>query len=242
MKLKIKILLLIFCPFYISALNAQEIKRFNERIFTNADGTASVEWKIEPGEAKFLELPFGFKKNSPFICCGTPDDKIIIAEKNNVRYLEIGEEELKGKKEITLRFGISDFMNFNGAEKKEFGNISFKNRFVNTSANRIKEFKSEIILPEGYVVTSVDETTPKVSSSKPDSPFEVISVNNRHGVAIKNSNMKIGDNAAITFKAKKESKSPVFLAVMLLAGAAYLFFYRDVLKAPVNGMAKKTGG
>jgi len=241
MKLNLfKILILVFCASGFTLLNAQEITKFNERIITNTNGTAKVEWVIKTAadSVKDLYLPFNYKNGKDFILAGNNSGRLRIEEKNNTSYLVISSGDLKNAKELKITFVLTDFMNFDSAEKKEFGNITFKNKFINTTGSIIKNFRSEIILPDDYVVTSVDESTPKASPSKPDSPFEVIGFNKKHGVAIKNTNMKIGENASITFKTKKENKSFIFLAVLLLTGVGYLFFYRDILNAPENGAAK----
>lgn len=235
-----KIFTIALCLLAFTNLPAQEIKKFNERILTSTDGTAKVVWIIEANldSVDLITLPYNYKNGSGFAVDEIKQAEVKIEEKNNAKYLVINSEGLKGRREIKVNFNLSDFLNFEKAEKKEFGNITFKNKFVNTSGALIKNFRSEIILPEGYVVTSVDETTPKASPSKPDSPFEVIGFDKKHGVAIKNTNMKIGENASITFKTKKENKSYIFLAVLLLTGVGYLYFYRDTLKASENGAVK----
>ena len=243
MKLK-KTKILLFVLFLAGIIKPQVIKTFHERIFTSVDGSAKVEWNIKADFDSMSQviLPFNFKTAAGFTLNGQPGNEISISEINNAQSVTIKTEGLKNKKELNLTFSIKEFLNIEKAEKKEFGNMVFKNKFVNTSGLMLKDFRSEIILPEGYVVTSVDESTPKASPNKPDSPFEVIYVDKKHGVAIKNSSMKIGDNAAITFKTKKENKSRIFLAVLLLAGAGYLFYFRDILKNSENGAQKNRQG
>lgn len=238
----VKILFFAACVAGLSYSQVKQIKQFHEIIFTNTDGSADVEWivKTESDSSSVIKLTYGFKNGSNYSFDSALIKTLLTVEENSTRYLVIKTAGAVNKKEFKINFRLKDFLNYEQAEEKEFGNISFKYKFINTSSLVIKDFKSEIIFPEGYVVTSVDESSPKVSSSKPESPFEIVSWQNRHGVAIKNTNMKIGDNASISFKTKKEQKSYIFLTVLLLAGVGYLFYFRDILIAPENG-AKKNG-
>ncbi len=242
----------IFFLFSINCINAEVLNGFNEQIFMSVDGVANVIWqfRLDAPAKNELHLPWNFSlKNTERI-----KFDLFVDSKKNVKiydssgeyiapvklisisgtnFISVNSNYLKNYKTFEIRFTIDNFFNIDSTEVEDFGNYTFKKKYVNTTSNQLKDFKSEIFLPEGFVITSVEETIPKQGKDDPVSPFEISRNKNLNSVWIKSPVLKLGDQIFVKFRFKKETKSPVLFIILSLISLGYLYYFRDLIK-PVN--------
>jgi hypothetical protein len=210
-----------------------QINKYNEKVYIDKDGNALVEVivNIKTDSTKLFILPFNYKKCDNLKLNESNTGEISLTGENGTRFITIKLKEiLPDSMTFHFSFNVPSYFDFENAEKSDFGNFSHQYRFVNTTMNTINTFSGEIIMPEGYVVTSIESSYPKLSEKNPIAPYELSQNGKCYSTTIKSTKMKIGDYASIQFRFKKSEKSKILLFALLGAAVLYLIFYRDVLK------------
>ena len=128
-----------------------------------------------------------------------------------------------------VTFPIQQFFDLRKEKIIDFGNYIIKKRYINTSIALIDSFSSELVLPAGFVVTSVDETIPKQTEESSISPFVVQKNDGRNSVVVRTVKMKLGEHAFVKMQAKSGAKSPVLLIVLSLIAMLYVVAFRDLV-------------
>jgi hypothetical protein len=249
------ILILVVVVFLIQPpISAQTLNDFLEKIFIDADGNAQVSWKfslIKSGKDIML-LPWNFssdkvEQSNFFISQNEKTIKlkvdsssksiVEIVTSEGTKFVRVDISVFNDSDKIEIKFNKQKFYDLKNTEVEEFGNYTLKKRFVNTTPTKLKNFSSEIIVPAGFVITSVEETIPKQASDDPVSPFALNRTKNQNSVIIKSPGLKLGDNVFIKFRFKEDAKSPVLLIFLSIVAVLYLVYFRDVLK-PANGKSE----
>ncbi|MCX7875478.1 MAG: hypothetical protein N2321_04830 [Melioribacteraceae bacterium] len=207
---------------------AQSANYFYEKIYLNENGNAYVIWDIEFNQVynDEIKLPFVFKNlNTASLESNELQLNFIKSDGNSFIVIK----ELKTTK-AQIKFNVDSFYNFSTDKLEDFGNYNFKYRFINSTLSKINKLYSRIILPAGYVISSIDETIPKESEDNPVFPYELLKDKNRNAVELKASNLKLGEHAFIKMKIKKEEKSLWVLILFSVIGIIYLYFFKDLIK------------
>ncbi|HMN47539.1 MAG TPA: hypothetical protein PKD67_00220 [Ignavibacteriaceae bacterium] len=249
------ILIILSCS---NLTSAQVLQNFSEKIYLSTNGNTDVNWKfiIQKNHKDRILLPWSFpesyfdKINFNVYCCNGQKINEINDSLNNMTltaslkkiegtvFLELNSIGIKDSSKLEIKFTLPEYFVIKNEQVEEFGNYTFKKKFVNTTSTQIKNFSSEIILPSGYVITSVLETIPKQASEDPVSPFQISRTNELNSVIIKTPILKLGDNTFIKFRFKSESKSPILMILFVIVGGFYLIYFRDIIKSPKNNLDK----
>lgn len=246
-----RIILLIFIvSFTVSDItSAQTLKEFSQKISMWADGKANVELNfiiVKENKDKIL-VPWSFTKpdsagvsfnvflnhkqlKSLKDSSGNKYYPVEFITMEGTDFLELNVSSFDDFDTITIKFTVSDFFNIKKTKIESFGNYTLKNKFVNTTSTLLKDFSSEIILPQGYDITSVDESIPKQENNDPISPYSISRKGELNSVILKSSGLKLGDNTFIKFRFKQEKKSPFILIILSVTGILYLLFFRDLIR------------
>jgi hypothetical protein len=230
-------LLILLAP---SQLLSQRLSSFKEEIFLEKNGEANVVWdfKLEKNSIEQIKFPWNFSTDGAAkivfkINPGFSSDKDALDPKivvnDGVYFIQIGFTKIPHNTEYHVEFRLPLLFNFNKEKVADFGNYTLKYRFINSMLAGIDNFSSEVVLPEGFVVTSVDETIPKQTEDNPVSPFQVTSHDKKSSVVIKAPKLKIGEQAFIKIQIKSDRKSMFLLIALMLAGVLYLYFFRDLV-------------
>jgi hypothetical protein len=226
----------LLCIIFINLSNASNINKYYEKISIDNNGEANIEVtiNIKPDSTNQVTLPFIFKKCENLKLIEDAYGKITITGINGTRFITIYlYENCKDSITIHYSFKVPGYYDFKNAEETDFGNLTHQYRFVNTTYNTINVFSGEIILPEGYIITSIESSYPKLTEKNPIAPYELSQAGNRYNTIIKSSNLKIGDYTSIQFRFKKSAKSKVLLFSLIGVVLLYLIFFRDILKDEV---------
>lgn len=112
----------------------------------------------------------------------------------------------------------------------DFGNYDLAYRVVNTSPLPIDHFTVRIVLPPGMVVNTITSTIPARPANAAGAPYTIGKSEGCHYVTLTDSTVMQGDNLALSFQAKFEKKSRLFIALLVLIAGAYLVAFRDLIK------------
>lgn len=216
---------------FISSISfAQVVNEFDEKIFFENNGKAKVVWDItfQSSLNQEIFLPYNFNEIKDVkIESENCEAKLIVKGEN--KFIAIRNVSSSN---IKLKLYLNKFIVL--SESEEFGNYVIKYRFINTTFDKINKFNSYLVLPIGFVVSTVDETIPKQSEDNPVFPFQIGKIENRNSVQLLNSNMKLGDQAFIKLQIKHEKKSPVVFIIFSLFAIGYLYLFRDLISKNQN--------
>jgi len=101
---------------------------------------------------------------------------------------------------------------------------------VNRTPHTIHEFSGEVVLPEGFIVQRILDSTPGVKSRDPEPPYRVHKIENRHAISISRAQADMGDRLMMKLQLKRSDKSWILTGFLLGLAVLYLAFFRDVLK------------
>lgn len=216
---------------FISSISfAQVVNEFDEKIFFENNGKAKVVWNItfQSSLNQEIFLPYNFNEIKDVkIESENCEAKLIVKGEN--KFIAIRNVSSSN---IKLKLYLNKFIVL--SESEEFGNYVIKYRFINTTFDKINKFNSYLVLPIGFVVSTVDETIPKQSEDNQVFHFQIGKIENRNSVQLLNSNMKLGDQAFIKLQIKHEKKSPVVFIIFSLFAIGYLYLFRDLISKNQN--------
>ena len=101
---------------------------------------------------------------------------------------------------------------------------------VNRTPYTIREFSGEVVLPDGFIVQRILDSTPGVKSRDPEPPYRVHKIDNRHAIRISRAEADLGDRLVLKLQLKRSARSWVLIGALLALAVLYLVFFRDGLK------------
>ena len=221
---------------------AEKLSCLQETIRMDQNGGAAVTWKFSCTHDSIREvnLPWNFSKKSgisPAFAVhhageGTKHGTAELLSNESVFFVHVTFDGMVSGKEWELSFSIPDFQKFEEQKPLEFGNRLLKYRFINTQLSEIANFSTEIILPDGYVITSVDETIPKLTEENPEPPTQLSTEGKNVSIILKASKLALGEQALVKLQCKPAAKSPILGIGLLCIGVLYLIFFRDLIQKP----------
>lgn len=224
---------------------AVEIASLAEKITVDPSGAAQVEMTVKVAKAEpgtFL-IPSSFKTADSLKLDGLPDATVALVEKEGIRAFAITAKEAPSEKQaIKLSFVAPGFYDWKGEKVADFGNRSMQYRFMNTLPAKVQSYKLDLILPAGFVVNTVDDSQPKLTSKSPAPPYQIIRNGDQYGITIKASKLGVGDYSMVRIRFKDGSKSMAFLFASLALGGFYLVAFRDTVRPPDSSPAKPEDG
>jgi len=211
---------------------AMEIVSQEDKVSVDTKGVATVQTtvKVAKAEAGTLLIPTGFKAIEAPKVEGLPDATVAYSDKGGIRALAVTAPKAPTEADtIKISFTVPTFYDWKKEKVSDFGNRSMELKFMNTLPLKVAAYSLELMLPEGYVVNTVDDSNPKLTSKSPTPPFKIVRKDGKYGIAIKNAKLGIGDTCSVKIRFKEGSKSPVFLLACLGLCGLYLVGYRDLV-------------
>jgi len=101
---------------------------------------------------------------------------------------------------------------------------------VNRTPYTIREFSGEVVLPDGFIVQRILDSTPGVKSRDPEPPYRVHKIDNRHAIRISRAEADLGDRLVLKLQLKRSARSWILIGTLLALAVLYLVFFRDGLK------------
>jgi len=117
------------------------------------------------------------------------------------------------------------------AKNLQAGETSLAFRFLNGGKLPVADYGLKVLLPEGKMVHSIQEKTPKGKSGD-GAQVAIVREDGRRGVVLAAENIAFGDTAGIRLIAVDERRSPGVTIILGLGAVAYLVVFRDIVKPP----------
>lgn len=228
-----------------AASAGMDITSLNERIAVNAAGVATVEVTVKMAKAEpgTLLVPTSFKTADGLKIDGLPGASVVLTDKDGVRSFAINTPVAPAEKEaVKLSFTVPGFYDWKKEKVADFGNRSLEHRFLNTLPTRVQSYAMELMLPAGYVVNTVEDSNPKLTSKSPAPPYQILRNGDQYGIGIKASKLGIGDTSFVRIRFKDGSRSMAFLFGGLALCGIYLVGFRDTVRSPAPAAAKPGNG
>ncbi len=215
---------------------AVQVALYQEEVALDLSGDVIVTTRIElAGEAPARWwLPFGHQVAEDLSV--RPGDGVEAAtvEVAAVEVAGTGALELHaprgGLRSVTVRYTLPRLHDWS-APPEAFGNRRVAHRLVQTQPLEIDRYRLRVILPEGFRVNEVLETTPPFNPKKASElPFELGEQDGRATAELVAHDLVLGDRVGLELEAKSSKRSSSLLIAGLVVCVLYLFFFRDVLR------------
>jgi hypothetical protein len=235
-------LALVVLGWWSPARAGMEIASLDEKAILEPSGTLKVVTtvKITKAEAGPLLVPTGFKRAEEIKVEGLPGATASYSNQGGARAFVITAPAAPTEKDLVkLSFTVPGFYDWKKEKVADFGNRTLEVRFQNTLPTKVQAYSMELMLPPKYVVNTIDDSSPKLTSKSPVPPFKTVHKDGAYGIGIKASKVEIGDSCFLKIRFKEGSRSGVFLAACLGVCVLYLFGFRHLIG--VDGRAEQKG-
>lgn len=208
--------------------------KYAETIWLNGDGSARVEIEVAcpAGTPSPFRIPLTANLTGITIRSVEHATASMVTEADR-RYASI---DLGGTLAVPVTLLVSGTAGERfGAMKtppKEFGNRTMTYRFLNSTPAAFGTVSNQVVLPDGYVVTAVDDSEPPSSESSTTPPYALVYRDGRHAITITARDVGLGDAVSVTFRFKERRVPPLIPIALFLLGAAYLVGFRSLTSPP----------
>ncbi len=217
---------------------AVQVALYEEEVSLDLSGDVVVTTRIElAGEAPARWwLPFGHEVAEDLSV--RPEDGIEVAavEVASTGALELRSHPSRGSlRSLTVRYTLPRLHDWS-APPEAFGNRRVGHQLVQTQPLAIDRYRLRMILPEGFRVNDVLETTPPFNPKKASElPFELGEEHGRATVELVAHDLVLGDRVGLKLEAKSSKRSDAPWIAGLVVCLLYLVFFRDVLRPSKEG-------
>ncbi len=225
------------CLFGPSPARADGITRYAETVWLNENGSAHVDIAVDlaAGTAGPLRLPLVWEGLTSMRLSGIDRATGTVTSAAGQPQLSIDfDGRLAAPATLRVSGDVPEAVAAMRSPAKAFGDRTFTYRFVNSTPGVFPEVVNELILPAGYVVTSIDGSEPPATESSTAPPFALVSRDGRHGVSIAAGNVGLADAASVTFRFKSRQAPLALLLALLLASVGYLIGFRHLVTRPAD--------
>jgi hypothetical protein len=209
------------------------ITALQESIEMGADGSAKVAVRLTLAnwEANQIDLPVNVAKPEAPTAEAT-DVKVAaqLVKNGDIRLLRLlFDGRPPARTQLLVRFTTKEFLVWDKARRPR-GEYAAAYTFTNTVPTTIGRYMLKLLLPEGYGISQVTSSTPRMTGEELEPPYDYPTEGGRVVVNLRSKLVAPGRTAAIAFTLHREGGSPlpVILAGLVVAGLA-LWFKRDVL-------------
>jgi hypothetical protein len=210
---------------------ADAFPRYAETVWLEVDGTARVDVEVDcrAGTNSPVRIPVETALTGLTIR-GVDHATASIVGEGAQRYISI---DFPGPLPIPATFRVSGLAHdwFAGitAPPGAFGNRTMTYRFLNSTPAELETVSNQVVLPAGFVVTSIEDSEPPANESSTMPPFAVVSRDGRHTLRIEAAHVGLGGAVSVTFRFKERHVSPLVSITLLAIGAAYLAGFRSLI-------------
>lgn len=135
-----------------------------------------------------------------------------------------------GATSVQLTYDVANAIVWEDAGPSEFSSYTWGYRFQNWSGSIIESYSLGIALPQGWNYHRVLSSTPKMEDEDTFPPYVFNKDQDGNGhVTIRSKMLRLGDDCGIEFIFKPKLAASPMIAVGILAGMLYLFFFRSLL-------------
>ena len=218
-----------------AAAAVAEISRFGETVWLNGDGSArlDVEVDLASGTASPLRLPLSLAGAQRLTVSGVDGAEVTPISEGERWFMRV---DFPGPLAAPTTLRISGFADQPvagmTAAPKAFGNRTLTHRLLNGTPIVFGTVTSELVLPAGFVVTSIVDSEPPTEETTTQTPFAVVFRGGRHAVRIAGDRVGLGDALSITVRFKERRVSALTPVALIALGALYLVGCRRLVVGP----------
>lgn len=207
--------------------------RMLETIWLNRDGSAQVDIEVDcpAGTGSPLRFPLSAPTLSNIVVSGAEHAIASTIGPPERRDLVITfSRPLAAPATLRVTGTVAEFFTAITAPPGAFGNRTMTHRLLNSTTAVFTTLKSQVVLPEGFVITSVEDSDPPQTESSTTPPFSIDFHEGRHAVGVSAGNVGLGQATSVTFRFKERSMTPLIPLALVALAAAYLFGFRSLTK------------
>jgi hypothetical protein len=205
--------------------SAITIDRMKELIVINNSGSADIdaELTILRMEDSVLYYPIRFSNATDFEVEPKEQFDFTIISENNTTMLKIVRKKVVGDTTtILISFYVSHIFNIYEHPVLDFKSKQFANKLQILTFDKISDFISGVVLPEGYVISNVNS----FSSEGENSTYNISNNGIRESIEIKSTNIKKGQSASVDFTFRAANKTKVTIAIVIASLLVFIFVLR----------------
>jgi hypothetical protein len=209
--------------------------RYAETVWLNADGSTRLDVEVDcpAGTPAPLRLPWSGGALTGVTVSGIDGATAAITVDGERHYMVITfSGSLAAPATVRVSGAVGPSFAAMQSPPKAFGNRTITYRFLNTTPSDFAAISSQIVLPDGFVVTAIADSDPPATESSAAPPFAVTSRDGRHAVSLAASHVGFGGAISVTFRFKERNVSPGLRIALVLLGAAYLAGFRSLISSP----------
>lgn len=209
--------------------------RYAQTAWLAADGSARIEIEVDlpAGTAGLIRLPLGMATLTGIQVTGIAGATASLVDEGDRHDVAVAlPAALAAPATLCVTGRAGTFFAGLKAAPKAFGNRTMTYRFLNSTTTTFASVATEVILPEGFVVTSVDDSEPPATDSSTTPPFTVVSRDGRHGIRVSARNVGLGGVTSVVFRFKERRMSPVLPIALVAVSVLYLFWFRGLTRPP----------
>lgn len=226
----------------LAVANAQDtgeaqLNSYHQRVIVAEDGSAeiSIEAQVTDRAGDSLLIPLNCTKEIADLQVVDSVASLERISRGGVDFVKVEAVQGRLPESIVITFRVPDYLSWQEAGPKNFGNFELSYRFTNASFAMIPDVKGEVVLPQSFVVHAIVESIPRVSKNDPVTSYTVTKYEDKHAISIEGKDLSFGASLFVKFNARKQEKSPIMLIFFLILAVGYLIFFTDALKEEVNG-------
>lgn len=213
-------------------VEAQTLSRYAETVWLNADGSARIvaEVDVPARTSGTIAVPLAAPSLTNLAVTGAQGARAEIATVGGRGFVSLSLGALLANPaRVQITADAPAFFPALAQPAGEFGNRVLTRRVVNATPMTIGTLSSEIVLPPGYAVTSIQRSEPAGAESSTAPPYAIGSREGRHTVRIATRDVALGGATAVTFRFKERRPSLILPAALAALSLAYLIGFRGLI-------------
>jgi hypothetical protein len=194
-----------------------------------ADGSAEVRLSIVlpagGGRGMLIPLSWGSPRD---VQVQGPDQAVVsVVDKDGKSFLAV-DAAGTGAAPLVISFQVDGC--FQSGRPASFGNRALSYRFINVTFDRIGKFGADLILPPGCVFNDVSDFAPEASGAGRTAPYVFGRTGDRDTARLSADGLGLGEEVRLVCTFKSARRPRPLLYVLIILAAAYLVFFRGLLK------------
>jgi len=224
---------ILFCATAVLVLGltalAAELPGYHETVNMRADGSAEVRlaFDLPAGGAAGMLIPLSWASPRNVRVQGPAGAAASLVTKDGWGFLAVDAPETAAG---TLVVSLEVDGCFKSGRPSAFGNRDLGYRFLNVTFDRIGKFGAELVLPPGYVFNDVGDFAPKAGAQGGGVPYVFGRTGGRDVARLSAEGLKLGEEVRLSCTFKSARRPKPLLCVLIVLAAAYLVFFRGLLK------------
>lgn len=239
-----KRLLIVFALLLPCIAEAVEIRSYDVRLATSADGSAHgtarlVLTGVQPGE---ILIPLGFPDAGSVRLTSAPAGTTLKFERGNQQTVArvAFAPFFAGAAEIAFDFDVKSAFTMPSRAPGEKSTLPdgarmFRHTLVNTQPAAVAAYRAVVTFPGGLRAHAIREALPKPGKKEAEPRVRLVDIGGRNGALLRGGRLEQGQSTSMQIELVKSSHSAGWLIAGALLSILYLFQFKDLVRRPDAG-------